>query len=187
MPQAASIVDVLIRANNALRHVLGFVGRGIGALAHRNKVTPLTPTWPAPCMSAYREERGSCLIEAGALDLHKGSHWQPWLRLTRRVGGVCTSNTVDRLKPVFGTEQAALRYAAELGRNLLDEPLVLRSGAVQAQTRAVAAKSGLVRAMHMSLPRRRLTDAVAAKSDLVRAMYMLLPRRRLTDTPFVLD
>jgi hypothetical protein len=138
-------------------------------------------------MSAFREKRGSGLIEAGALDLHKGSHWQPWLRLTRRVGGVCTSSTVDRLKPVFGTEQAALRYAAELGRNLLDEPLVLRSGAVQAQTRAVAAKSGLVRAMHMSLPRRRLTDAVAAKSDLVRAMYMLLPRRRLTDTPFVLD
>jgi hypothetical protein len=183
MPQAALIADVLIRAHDALRHVLAFVGRGIGALAHRNKVTPLTPTSRAPCMSAFREKRGSGLIEAGALDLHEGSHWQPWLRLARGVGGVCSSNTVDRLKPVFGTEQAALRYAAELGRNLLDEPVVLRSGAVQAQTRAVAAS--LVRAMHISLPRRRLTDSTRPHT----AWWpdLSLPRRRLTDTPFVLD
>jgi hypothetical protein len=72
-------------------------------------------------MTIYREQRGSCLIEAGALDLHNGNHWQPWLRLTRRTGGVCTSDTFDRLMPVFGTEPAALRYAAELGRSLIDE------------------------------------------------------------------
>ena len=75
-------------------------------------------------MTAYREERGSCLIEAEALDLEHGHHWQPWLRLTRRTGGVCISRTFDALKPVFGTEQAALRYAAELGRNLVDEEAV---------------------------------------------------------------
>lgn len=72
-------------------------------------------------MTTYREQRGSCLIEAGALDLHNGCHWQPWLRLTRGVGGGSASNTFDRLKPVFGTEQAALRYAAGLGRSLADE------------------------------------------------------------------
>ena len=71
-------------------------------------------------MTAYREERGTCLIETGALDLQNGSHWQPWLRLTRRAGGVSTTDTFEGLKPVFGTEQAALRYAAELGRSLAD-------------------------------------------------------------------
>jgi hypothetical protein len=72
-------------------------------------------------MTIYREERGACLIEAGALDLHNGDHWQPWIRLTRPAGGVSISHTFDGLKPVFGTEQAALRYAAELGRSLADE------------------------------------------------------------------
>jgi hypothetical protein len=75
-------------------------------------------------MTRHREERGSCLIEAGALDLEHGRHWQPWLRLTHRTNGVCVSRTFDGLKPVFGTEQAALRYAAELGRNLADEEAV---------------------------------------------------------------
>jgi hypothetical protein len=79
----------------------------------------------AMAMRAYREERGSCLIEAGALDLQNGSHWKPCLRLTRRAGGVCASATFDGLKPVFGTEQAALRYAAELGRSLADEASAL--------------------------------------------------------------
>ena len=72
-------------------------------------------------MAIFREQRGSCLIEAGAVDLQHGSHWQPWLRLTRSAGGVCASRTFDGLKPVFATEQAALRYAAELGRSLADE------------------------------------------------------------------
>jgi len=75
-------------------------------------------------MTSYREERGSCVIEASALDLEHGRHWQPWLKLTRRTDGVCVSRTFDRLMPVFGTKQAALRYAAELGKNLADEEVV---------------------------------------------------------------
>lgn len=72
-------------------------------------------------MTPYREERGSCLIEVDAMDLHNGRHWRPWLRLTRRADGVSASYTFDRLKPVFGIEQDALTYGAELGRNLADE------------------------------------------------------------------
>ena len=72
-------------------------------------------------MTTYREQRGSCLIEAGARDLQDGRHWQPWLRLTRHADVVSASSTFDRLKPVFGTEEAALRYAAELGKSLVDE------------------------------------------------------------------
>jgi hypothetical protein len=46
--QAELIADLLIRANDDLRRVFGFVGRGIGALARRNKVSPLAPKWRAP-------------------------------------------------------------------------------------------------------------------------------------------
>ncbi len=76
-------------------------------------------------MTIYREERGACLIEAGALNLQDGAHWKPWLRLTRRAGGISASHTFDGLKPAFGTEQAALRYAAELGKSLADEESAL--------------------------------------------------------------
>ena len=79
------------------------------------------PSRPEMAITSYREERGSYLIEAGALDLDSGGHWQPWLRLTQCEGGVPASRIFDGLKPVFGTEQAALRYAAELGRSLADE------------------------------------------------------------------
>lgn len=72
-------------------------------------------------MTTHREERGSCLIEADALDLQNGRHWKPWLRLTRSAGGVSASHTFAGLMAVFGTEQAALRYANELGRMLIDE------------------------------------------------------------------
>jgi hypothetical protein len=72
-------------------------------------------------MTPCREERGTCVIEASALYYRNGSHWQPWLRLTRRARGVFASDTFDALKPVFGTEQAALGYAAELGRTMADE------------------------------------------------------------------
>jgi hypothetical protein len=61
------------------------------------------------------------MIEAGALNLHDGSHWQPRLRLTRRPGGIFASDTFHSLKPVFGTEQAALGYAVEPGRSMADE------------------------------------------------------------------
>ena len=79
------------------------------------------PSRPEIAITSYREERGSYLIEAGALDLDSGRHWQPWLRLTHSESGVPASRTFDGLKPVFGTEHAALRYAAELGRSLADE------------------------------------------------------------------
>jgi hypothetical protein len=72
-------------------------------------------------VTILREERDSCLIEADALDLQNGSHWKPWLRLSRRSGGISASHTFDRLMPVFGLEQDALRYAADLGRMLIDE------------------------------------------------------------------
>ena len=110
----------------------------------------------ASAMNACREKRGSCLIEAGALDLRNGSHWQPWLRLTHRPGGASTSATFDRLMPVFGSEQAALRYAAELGRSLVDEALASRSIA-QSKTRDAAAESRVGPAMRISLLRATLT------------------------------
>ena len=72
-------------------------------------------------MIIHLERRGTCLIEAGARDLRHGLHWQPWLRLTRGADTGSASHTFDSLKPVFGTKQAALRYAAELGRTLADE------------------------------------------------------------------
>jgi hypothetical protein len=108
-------------------------------------------------MTAYREERGSCLIETSALDLQNGSHWQPWLRLTRGAGGASTSATFDRLKPVFGTEQAALRYAAELGRRFVDEALTLRSCIAQPKTCEVAAESCVGPAISISFPCASLT------------------------------
>src|ERR1700690_1609798 len=72
-------------------------------------------------MTTFREQRASCLIEAGARDLDAGRHWRPWLRLTRPADGKPATCTLDRLKPVFGNEQSALAYAAELGRHLADE------------------------------------------------------------------
>lgn len=72
---------------------------------------------------SHREERGPYMIEAGAQDLGSGSHWKPWLKLAllRRPDGVFASRTFDGLKPVFATQEAALRYATELARGLVDE------------------------------------------------------------------
>ena len=126
-------------------------------------------------MTTYREQRGSCLIEAGALDLHNGCHWQPWLRLTRGVGGGSASNTFDRLKPVFGTEQAALRYAAGLGRSLADEGWALDlAGRLQksapwplnqASARACARKSPLARGCRTATYMVRALTGMFAKAD----------------------
>jgi len=75
----------------------------------------------------YREQRGPYLVEAGAADLDRGKHWQPWVKLAlpRRADGAPASRSFDRLKPVFGTRAAALRYAIELGRRLADEGIDL--------------------------------------------------------------
>lgn len=48
MRQAELIADMLIRANEDLRHVFGFIGRGISALPRRSKVSPLAPEWRLP-------------------------------------------------------------------------------------------------------------------------------------------
>jgi hypothetical protein len=80
-------------------------------------------------MTTLLEQRGPCLIEAGASDLQNGEHWQPWVRLTRTADGESVSRTFDGLKPVFGTEEAALRYAAELGRSLADDGSALDAAA----------------------------------------------------------
>ena len=120
MRQAELIADVLVRANDGLRYVLGSIGRGISAVARRSKSVSWNTEMARP-MTIFQDERSACLIEAGAVDLQDGTHWKPWLKLTRRAGAVSTSDTFDCLKPVFGSEQAALRYATELGRSLVDE------------------------------------------------------------------
>ena len=81
-------------------------------------------------MRTYREELGSCLIEARARNLDNGRHWQPWLRLTRHAGDACARETFAALKPVFGSERAALRYAAALGKSLATEKAAPDSGSV---------------------------------------------------------
>jgi hypothetical protein len=74
-------------------------------------------------MTPKREVHGPFLIEAGALDLQDGRHWQPWLRLAPLPGSDkhFVARAFHGLKPVFATEMAAIRYAAELGRRLVDE------------------------------------------------------------------
>jgi hypothetical protein len=48
MRQAELIADVLVRANDGLRYVLGSIGRGISAVARRSKSSPGIPKWRAP-------------------------------------------------------------------------------------------------------------------------------------------
>jgi hypothetical protein len=74
-------------------------------------------------MTPKREAYGPFLIEAGAMDLQDGRHWQPWLRLAPLPGSEqpFVARAFHGLKPVFATETAAIRYAAELGRRLVDE------------------------------------------------------------------
>jgi hypothetical protein len=48
MRQAELIVDLLMRANDDLRRVFGFVRRGINALARRSKVPAVAPEWRLP-------------------------------------------------------------------------------------------------------------------------------------------
>lgn len=118
-------------------------------------------------MTTYREKCGACLIEAGARDLQNGCHWQPWLRLTRRADGVSSSHTFDRLKPVFGTEEAALRYAAELGRSLADEGW------------------GLGPAVRSRKPEARPQNQAAARSCAYRSRKSPLAKGRRTATHMV--
>ena len=131
-------------------------------------------------MTTCREKRGSCLIETGAIDLHHGKHWQPWLRLTRPAGGVSVIHTFDRLKPVFGTEQAALRYAAALGRSLADEG----SGLAAASRNGKPATWPLPQASDQSRAHRcrkaPLAKGCRAATNMVRVLAGIFTRAEVT-------
>jgi hypothetical protein len=131
-------------------------------------------------MTTCREKRGSCLIETGAIDLYHGKHWQPWLRLTRPAGGVSISHTFDRLKPVFGTEQAALRYAAELGRSLADEGSIVgpASRDRKPETRPLHQASDRSRAHRCR--KAPLAKGCRAATNMVRALTGIFTRAEVT-------
>ncbi len=127
-------------------------------------------------MTTCREQRGSCLIEAGARDLLEGHHWQPWLRLTRRAGGVTSSSTFDRLMPVFGTEQAALHYATELGRNLIDEGSALGPASLDPRPAARPLNQVLARSCTYRLRKSPLAQGCRTATHMVRALARLFAR-----------
>lgn len=127
-------------------------------------------------MTTCREQRGSCLIEAGARDLLEGRHWQPWLRLTRRAGGVSASSTFDRLMPVFGTEQAALHYATELGRNLIDEGSALGPASLDPRPAARPLNQVFARSCTYRLRKSPLAQGCRTATHMVRALAGLFAR-----------
>lgn len=131
-------------------------------------------------MTLYREEYGACLIEAGARDLQNGCHWQPWLRLTRRADGVSSSHTFDRLKSVFGTDEAALRYAAELGRSLADEGWGLGPAARNLESAARQSNRAAARHCAYRLRKSPLTRGRRTARFMVRALAGLLARNEST-------
>lgn len=77
----------------------------------------------APIMQRHSEQRGNYEIVATAHPLQDGRRWHPELRLTRLPahGRLARSQTFCRLKPMFDSANVAIRYAAELGRCLVDE------------------------------------------------------------------
>ena len=127
-------------------------------------------------VTTYREQRGTCLIEAGALELDKGGHWKPWLRLTRRAGGASASRRFDGLKPVFGTEQEALRYAAELGRSLADEGSDLDPAAHDRRAATWPLHQALVQSCAYRSRKTLLTKGCRTAAYMVRALAGLLSR-----------
>ena len=46
--QAEFVANMFIGANDALRHILALIGRGIGAVAHRSNARAATPEWRLP-------------------------------------------------------------------------------------------------------------------------------------------
>ena len=73
-------------------------------------------------MPTYREKRSGYLIEATAIQL-QGDLWQPRLTMTRLpIGGaVGKSQSFPGLTPGFNTAKGAARFAADLGRQLVEE------------------------------------------------------------------
>lgn len=74
-------------------------------------------------MAAHRERRGLYLIEASAYRLSPAGRYQPRLMMTRveTVDGLPRSQSFPGLSPLFETAGAAVRYATDLGRLLIDE------------------------------------------------------------------
>jgi hypothetical protein len=127
-------------------------------------------------MTVYREQRSSCVIEADARDLQDGCHWQPWLRLTRHGRGVSASSTFDGLKPIFGTEDAALRYAAELGRSLVDEGSTMAPAALDRESAARPLNHAFVQACAYRSRNSPLARGCRTANYMVRALTGLFAR-----------
>jgi len=125
-------------------------------------------------MTTNRQVRGTFLIESGAVELH--GHWKPWLRLTRRVAGVSASRTFDGLKPVFGTEQAALRYAVELGRSLADEGSSLDQPAHKRHAAAWTLHHALTHSCTYRSRKSALARGCGAATYMVRALTGIFAR-----------
>ena len=74
-------------------------------------------------MAAHRERRGLYLIEASAYRLSPEGKYQPRLMMTKveTTDGLPRSQSFPGLSPLFETAGAAVRYATNLGRLLIDE------------------------------------------------------------------
>jgi hypothetical protein len=136
-------------------------------------------------MTTYREERGACLIEADALDLQDGSHWKPWLKLSRRANGVCASHTFDALKPLFGTEKAALDYASELGRSLVDEGSVPAPGLCNQAIAPRPRSQAIAQACTYRSRKHPLANGCTAATYMVRALAGIFVRTDRSAKPNV--
>jgi hypothetical protein len=73
-------------------------------------------------MPVYRETRGEYMIEASAAHLELGNKWQPRLTMTRQSAArdLPKSQSFPGLTPLFETAKGAARYAADLGRSMVD-------------------------------------------------------------------
>jgi hypothetical protein len=73
--------------------------------------------------AGHREKRGEYLIEASAFHMPGGNKWQPRLTMTRVGCGslLSKSQSFPGLMPLFETAKGAVRYAADLGRRMVDE------------------------------------------------------------------
>jgi hypothetical protein len=73
-------------------------------------------------MPVYRETRGEYMIEASAAHLELGNKWQPRLTMTRQSAerSLPKSQSFPGLTPLFETAKGAARYAADLGRSMVD-------------------------------------------------------------------
>lgn len=131
---------------------------------------------PGTAMTIYREQLDSCLIEADALDLESCRHWKPWLRLTRRAGGVSDSRTFDGLKSLFGTERAALRYAVDLGRRLVDEKSALAPNSADGRPASRPANPAFARAWAYRSCKGPLAQGCRTATHMVRALARVFAR-----------